>query len=110
MVRFLKVLIFSLVALVVIFLSIANRHDVTLSFDPFSQATPEIALTIPLFLILFGAIAIGVIIGGMAAWWAQHGKRKELRRSRKEIKELKAELDKLRGDMLRPYPALNAQE
>lgn len=110
MVRFLKVLVFALVALVVIFLSIANRHDVTLSFDPFSQATPEIALTIPLFLVVFGAVALGVLIGGVAAWWAQHGKRKELRRSRKEIKELKAELDKVRSDALRPYPALNAPE
>lgn len=106
MIRFLKVLIFIFVALVVVFLSIANRHFVTVSLDPFSKAAPEFSFSAPLFLVLFGAVAIGIVIGGAAAWWAQHNKRKELRRSKREIRDLRAETDKLRSDGASRRPTL----
>jgi len=45
-------------------LAIANRQDVVFSLDPLSQATPAIAVHLPLFLLLFGAIVFGVLLGG----------------------------------------------
>ncbi|MEN3929813.1 lipopolysaccharide assembly protein LapA domain-containing protein [Microvirga sp. W0021] len=110
MIRFLKVLVFILVAMVVVFLSIANRHAATLSLDPFSQVAPEFSITAPLFLILFGAVAFGVFIGGTAAWWAQHKKRKELRQSKREIRNLKAEAEKMREEAAARNPVLPAPD
>lgn len=106
MVRFFKVLIFVPIALLVVFLSIANRESVTVSLDPFTRAAPEFYFTAPLFLILFGAVALGVLIGGVAAWLAQRGKRRELRQTRREVNNLKAETDKLRRESAGRYPAL----
>lgn len=106
MVRFLKALIFIPIALVVVFLSIANRASVTVSLDPFTRAAPEFYFTAPLFLIMFGAVACGVVIGGVGAWLAQRGKRRELRQTRREVSALKAEADKLRRENANRYPAL----
>jgi len=110
MVRFLKALIFIPIALVVVFLSIANRNPVTISLDPFSQAAPEFAFSAPLFLVLFGAVAIGVFIGGVAAWCAQHRKRKELRYTKQEVKNLKAEANKMRTGNIGARPTLPAPD
>jgi len=106
MVRFLKALFFILIAAVVVFLSIANRESVTVSLDPFSRMAPEFSFTAPLFLVLFGAVACGVLIGGGAAWIAQRGKRRELRQTRREAKALRVETDRLRAENASRYPAL----
>src|ERR687897_906302 len=50
--------------------AVANRAPVTLSFDPFSP-TPMFSTTMPLFALIFIAVAIGVLIGGVASWFAQ---------------------------------------
>ncbi len=97
MLRFIKAVLFIVIALAVAFLSIANRQSVTVSLDPFSRAVPEFSFTAPFFLVLFGAVAFGVILGGIAAWSAQSRKRRELRHARSEIRELKAELEKERA-------------
>ena len=71
MIRFLKALILLPVAILVVLLAVANRHQVTLSLDPFSQEAPEFATQLPLFAVIFAAVMLGVVIGGVAAWLAQ---------------------------------------
>src|ERR1700690_2410528 len=60
-------------AAVIIAFAVANRQSVTVSFDPFSAASPAYAATLPLFAIIFAVLILGVLIGGIAAWI---GKRK----------------------------------
>ncbi len=48
-------------------LAVANRQDVFFSLDPFSRTTPSIAFQIPLFVLLFLAIGIGILFGWLAS-------------------------------------------
>ncbi|MEI9989262.1 MAG: LapA family protein [Rhizomicrobium sp.] len=54
------------VALAAIWIALANRAPVVLSLDPFSQESPALALEMPLYLLLFAAVLIGVLLGGLA--------------------------------------------
>ncbi|HXC55220.1 MAG TPA: lipopolysaccharide assembly protein LapA domain-containing protein [Rhizomicrobium sp.] len=54
------------VALLAIWLALANRQPVVLSLDPFSQSAPALTLQMPLYLLLFLAVLIGVLLGGFA--------------------------------------------
>ncbi|MCB5174945.1 MULTISPECIES: lipopolysaccharide assembly protein LapA domain-containing protein [Microvirga] len=95
MIRFLKALILLPVAILVVLLAVANRAPVTLSFDPFSDV-PEFSAELPLFAVIFAAVALGVVIGGTASWLAQGRNRKERRRFRREARTLRHETERLR--------------
>ncbi len=49
--------------------AVANRADVTFSLDPFSVEAPALALTMPLFLLIFLTFLLGVVLGGLTVWW-----------------------------------------
>ena len=96
MIRFLKALILLPVAILVVLLAVANRAPVTLSLDPFSQDAPEFATQLPLFAVIFAAVMLGVVIGGMASWLAQGKNRKSRRRLRRETRQLRHETERLK--------------
>ena len=58
-------------AVVIIVFAVANRQSVTVSFDPFSTASPAYAVTLPLFVLIVMMIILGVLIGGTVAWVGQ---------------------------------------
>ena len=57
-----------LAALVLIVFAVANRHSVTVAFDPISPGDPILAVSVPLWIVVFIAIFLGLIAGWMAAW------------------------------------------
>jgi uncharacterized integral membrane protein len=97
MIRFLKALILLPVAILVVLLAVANRAPVTLSLDPFSGDVPEFATQLPLFAVIFAAVMVGVVIGGVASWLAQGKHRRERRRFRREARTLRHETERLRA-------------
>ncbi|WP_230529858.1 lipopolysaccharide assembly protein LapA domain-containing protein [Microvirga roseola] len=97
MIRFLKALILLPVAIIVVLLAVANRAPVTLSLDPFSQEAPEFSAQIPLFLVIFAAVMVGVVIGGVATWLAQSKNRRKRRHLRREANTLRHETERLRA-------------
>jgi uncharacterized integral membrane protein len=70
-------------ALVLISFAIANRQVVTVSFDPFDQADPALALSLPLYQLIFLLLICGVLVGGCAAWLRQGKWRSRARRAEK---------------------------
>lgn len=96
MIRFLKGLVFLPVAVVVILLAVANREAVRLSFDPFSE-TPVFSATLPLYAVLFAAVAVGVVFGGIGAWLGQGSARAKSRERRREVRRLEGEAERLRS-------------
>lgn len=50
---------------VLVVLAVANRAPVRLSLDPFSTP-PAVAVDVPLFLVVFGAVMLGVVAGALA--------------------------------------------
>ena len=76
MIRFLKGLVLLPVAILVVALAVANRDLVRISFDPFSPDMPVFSATLPLYVLLFIAVAVGVLLGGCGAWLGQSGTRR----------------------------------
>ena len=67
-------------AVIILAFAVANRQMVTVSFDPFSSANPAYASTLPLFVLIFVLVILGVIIGGGAAWMRQSPWRRTARK------------------------------
>ena len=57
--------------LIFIVFAVANRHPVTVSFDPFKSTDPSVALTLPLFVVIIAVAILGVAAGGIATWFRQ---------------------------------------
>lgn len=83
-------------AVIIIAFAVANRQAVTVSFDPFSAVDPAYAATLPLFILIFVLVILGVIIGGVAAWLRQSQWRRTARRLDADVRALHQELEVLR--------------
>jgi uncharacterized integral membrane protein len=97
------------IAIVLLMFAFANRHLVTVSFDPFAGndiAGP--AVRAPLFIVLILSIGVGVILGGVAAWFKQMRLKREARDARAEAEEARAEAARLRREMLVNPPGARA--
>ena len=83
--KLLRWIILPPVAIIVIALAIANRHGVTFSLDPFDAEKPALAFDVPLAAIILVSIALGILIGGLAAWW--QGRRRTSRKLEAERRQ-----------------------
>jgi uncharacterized integral membrane protein len=83
-------------AVVIIAFAVANRHMVTVSFDPFSSAAPAYAATLPLFAVILAVLILGVVVGGIAAWIKQSKWRRAARRLDGEVRSLRQEFATIR--------------
>jgi uncharacterized integral membrane protein len=90
------VIVVPLAAVIVAF-AVANRELVTVSFDPFSSTNPAYAATLPLFILIFVLVILGVIVGGAAAWLRQAHWRRAARQLDAEARLLRQELSALRN-------------
>lgn len=89
---FLKALFLIPLALVVVLLAVANRAPVRISLDPFAPSEPLYAVSAPLWVILFAAVTLGVLVGGTAAWLVQGKHRRLERQYRREARDLRDEV------------------
>jgi len=83
-------------AVIIIAFAVANRQSVTVSFDPFSSTSPAYAATLPLFVLIFVLLILGVLVGGAAAWIGQSKWRRSARKLDGEVRVLHQELDAIR--------------
>jgi uncharacterized integral membrane protein len=89
---------------IIIAFAVANRHLVTVSFDPFSGNDPVASVTLPLFALLILILIIGVAIGGFASW-LRHGRwRGSARRFERELTQLRGRLAAMEGRSEPPAP------
>ena len=88
------VILFIVVPLIVLFVmfAVANRTIVTISFDPFDSAQPALSFNTPLFLLMFGLLALGLLLGGLITWVSQRKWRSRARRAEAEARALREEL------------------
>ncbi len=77
----------------IVLFAVANRGLVTVSLDPFSQAAPAYAVALPLFLVIFAALILGVLVGGTVVWFGKLRWRLAAQRAERETARLKAEAD-----------------
>ena len=96
-----RILIVLPFAALILLFAIANRHLVTVSFDPFPGTDiggPQI--TAPLFIVLTLAGMAGVLAGGMAVWFRQGRFRKAARIAKAEAQDARADVASLRTQLL----------
>lgn len=89
--RVLAWIILAPVATAALLFAVANRRRVTVSLDPFSAETPAYALELPMFLVIFAALILGVIIGGIAVWFGNLRWQMAAHRAQKELARVKTE-------------------
>ncbi len=92
-------------AAIVLVLAVINRHPVTLSLDPFSPEAPALSITLPLFMLLFAAVAIGVVLGGCLTWLGQGKWRRQARDQRKEAAKLRMQAERREHQAAAAQPA-----
>ncbi|TWG91316.1 putative integral membrane protein [Mesorhizobium sp. J18] len=80
--RLVVIVILVPVAIILIALAVANRTPVAFTLDPFNPGNPGLTAEMPLFVYLFLAIALGMIIGSIATWLRQGRYRKVARQRR----------------------------
>ena len=102
--KFLTALIVIPLGLILVTFAVANRHFVTVSFDPFIANDPSLSLTLPLFLLLILVAAIGVFVGGCAVWFGQRRWRRAARQHEAEARAARAELADLRAQAAAARP------
>lgn len=80
---------------VLVAIAVSNRHSVQLILDPFRPETPALALNMPFYAYLLGALVVGVILGGMATWFGQSRWRQTARTQGQRAQRWQAEADRL---------------
>ncbi len=98
MIRFLKVAILAVIAIILLGFAFANRHDVIVSFDPFaSRENAALWIMAPLFAIVTVAAMLGIVAGALATWLSQGRHRRASRRNRMEADKWRAQAEALKA-------------
>jgi uncharacterized integral membrane protein len=95
--KFLSALILIPLGLICVVFAVANRHFVTVSFDPFNTTDPALAVSLPLFVLIIAVAVVGVLAGGSATWLGQRRWRRAARRHEADARAAKAQLTDLRA-------------
>ncbi len=111
MMRFVRLLFFVVVTLAALYLAEANRAPVTISLDPFQGSdASELTFKAPLFLVIFGSVAVGVVLGAAASWLRHAEARRTARLARTELAKTRSEVEGLRQQALSNLPGEGARK
>jgi hypothetical protein len=98
--KFFSTLFAILLGLILVTFAVANRHFVTVSFDPFNSTDPSVYVSMPLFALLIVVAILGVAAGGAATWFGQRRWRRAARQHEAEARTAKAQLAELHSQAL----------
>lgn len=98
--RYIRYLFLGVLGLCLLTVAIANRGPVTLrlftdEIAAFVGFAPEV--TLPLFIVIFGSMVVGLLIGFVWEWLREHRIRATAVTERRERVRLEHEVKKLRG-------------
>ncbi len=99
MIRYLRYVLLFLLALSLLTVALANRAPVTLSLLPEDLAVMlgfGGQVQLPLFLVIFGGIVAGVLIGFVWEWFREYKHRSAVTQKSREVGKLERELAVLR--------------
>ena len=85
--RFVLIAVFVPLAIILVALAVANRGATAFTLDPFNPGNPALTWQVPLFVLLFAALAVGLIIGSLTTWLKQ-GRYRKLARQRSQEAEV----------------------
>ncbi|WP_174248140.1 LapA family protein [Bradyrhizobium sp. S69] len=114
--KFFNTVVVILLGAIFVVFAVANRHLVTVSFDPFGSSDPFFDLPpLPLFVVIIVAVISGVLAGGLATWFRQRRWRRAARQHEADARQARAQLADLRAatattaqqGSVPPFPALS---
>jgi uncharacterized integral membrane protein len=100
--KFFTALIVIPLGLLFVVFAVANRHLITVSFDPFNSRDPSVGVTMPLFVVIIGVAILGVVAGGAATWFRQRHWRRAARQHETDARQARTELADLRASTMAP--------
>jgi lipopolysaccharide assembly protein A len=97
--RYLRYAFLAVLAICLLVMALANRNTVTLTLLPEEIAAFagfNASVSLPLFLVIFGGIVAGVVIGFVWEWLREHKHRAEAVTQRREREKLEREVHRLK--------------
>jgi uncharacterized integral membrane protein len=95
--KFFTTLAVVFLGLLFVVFAVANRHFVTVSFDPFNSADPSIAVGLPLFVVMIAMAMLGAIAGSMMTWFRQGRWRRAARQHEADARQVRSQLADLQA-------------
>ena len=99
--RYIRYASIAIFAVALILIALANRNMVQVKVLPdelSGLAALNPSYELPLFVVIFGGILLGLIVGLIWEWIREHGERAEAARKARELSALRAELRRLKGE------------
>lgn len=99
--RYVRYACIAIFAVALIVVALANREMVTLKVLPeeiSSAFAVNPSLPMPLFLVIFGGIIVGLLIGFVWEWMREYAVRADAASRAKEVRRLEREVRRLKGE------------
>ena len=102
MLRYIKITFLLVLAALLLSIALANRSEVTLNLltpdlaGLIGVAPADFSVTLPLFAVVLGGVATGILVGFIVEWLREHKHRAEARTRTREAKTLAREVVRLK--------------
>lgn len=99
--RYIRYAFLAALAIVLVSVALANRGMVMLQLLPSGlseMAGMNRSIELPMFIVIFGSIIAGLLIGFVWEWLREHKHRVEVDRKAREVGKLEREVKKLKGE------------
>ncbi|TDL81798.1 DUF1049 domain-containing protein [Palleronia sediminis] len=99
--RIIKIILLAIVAVCLVVLALANAQLVTLRVLPEAMAGflgLTWTVTLPMFVVLLGAVLVGLLIGFLWEYLREHKHRAAVRTERRRREDLKREVDQMKTE------------
>lgn len=97
--RYIRYAFLAVLAVVLVTVALANRDTVTLNLLPGDLAVlsgVSLSVTLPLFVVIFGAIIAGLLIGFFWEWMREYKHRSAASTHKREKEKLAREVDRMK--------------
>jgi uncharacterized integral membrane protein len=102
--KFLNAVVLIPLGVIFVVFAVANRHIVTVSFDPFNSNDPALGITLPLFVVIIVVAILGVVAGSVATWFGQRRWRRAARQHEADASDMRVQLADLRASLAASKP------
>jgi putative membrane protein len=99
--RYIRYACIAMFAVALIAVALANRSIVTLKVLPDEVAglfAVNPSINMPLFVVIFGGIIAGLLVGFVWEWFREHGIRSEASKAGRNVRRLEREVARLKGE------------
>ncbi|WP_390915226.1 LapA family protein [Pseudosulfitobacter sp. SM2401] len=98
--RYIRYVCIAVFAIALIAVALANRSIVTLKVLPDEVAgmfAVNPSINLPLFVVIFGGLVAGLLVGFVWEWFREHGVRAEANKAGRNVRKLEREVARLKG-------------